>query len=573
MTTTPRLPHALRPATSPPSPFRSGLARIRFGPGLLALLILACASTAHRATRSPDKIDALVEQGRKALAEKHVAEAQRIFDEAAKQDGNTLRTRMWVIRGWIEEGRVNDALNAIDALDREGAKGPAIDYLYGMAFAYKARGYIESQVGGSAISMSLEDAVQYLDRAVKADPELARDAYVPLAEAAWNTQKLDIAGPAAEQAVARAPKDADAQFLLGRVALARFAASRNQTEKAAESEANWETARKAFTQAAELIGRPEGPSVADKLARIRVDLGHTYVWKDKLEEAQREYAEAISWGAALVNLTQVRAVLGAERFLGAMETAAASIAHHPGAEAPEIATVQWWLGWARYEQKQYEAADQAFSVAVAKWPGYTNSWFYIMLSRYHRRDYEGATAALRRHFDEDPADLVTSILGSPEANLRIVDYLVGWLAQKQRNAEAAMISEIQAAVEPTATRFWNNAGLFWRDAGEALWKSDRPGAAQEAKDAFEKSWYSYTKALEIEPENPALLNDAAVILHYYLDREREKAKAMYEKSFERATAELERTDLEPDVRDLYKTALRDSKNNLAKLARGDKRNE
>jgi hypothetical protein len=45
MTTITRLPHSLRPATSPPSPFRSGLARIRFGPGLLALLLLASAST------------------------------------------------------------------------------------------------------------------------------------------------------------------------------------------------------------------------------------------------------------------------------------------------------------------------------------------------------------------------------------------------------------------------------------------------------------------------------------------------------------------------------------------------
>jgi tetratricopeptide (TPR) repeat protein len=478
---------------------------------------------------------------------------------------------MWVIRGWMEDGRINDALNAIDGLDREGLKGASIDYLYGMAFALKARGYIALGTGGSEIGMSLDDAVMYLERAVKEDPELARDAFLPLAEAAWYGQKLDVARPAAEKAVARASADPDAHFMLGRVALSQYSAERVTAENVAAADANWETARKALAKAAELMGKPTDAARVDQLARIRVDLGHTYVWKEKFDEARREYAEAISWKPGLVDMARVHSLIGGERFRGMMEMAASSMEGHPGTHDADVAAVQWWLGWARYEQKDYAQADKAFSTAAAKWPEYVNSWFYIALSRYHQQDYEGSVAALRRHFDEDPSDLVATIGQSSETNLRIVDFLVGWLAKKDRFEEAAILSDVQAAVDPKNPRFWNNVGLFRRDAGDALRDSGRPGAAEEAVAEYEKSWAAYGKALEIEPENPAYLNDAAVILHYCLDRDLERAKAMYEKSQERAKIELARTDLTPEVRKVFEIALRDSKNNLEKLARGEKR--
>jgi Tfp pilus assembly protein PilF len=531
----------------------------------------APASASASASDRPDEVSLLIEQGRQALEKKKIAEAGQFFAEAEKKDGGTLRTKTWVIRAWMEDGRINDSLNAIDALDREGAQGPAMDYLYGMAFAAKARDYIATGTGGAAVQMSLDDAVRFLEKAIRADPALARDAYLPLAEAAWYARKLDVARPAAEKAVARAPEDYYAQFMLGRIALAQYGATRVTADKVAEADANWETARKSLARAAELLGKPESPELVDQLARVQVDLAHTYVWKEKLDDAQRAYADAIGWKPALVDLPQVRTLLGSERFLAALESAASAIQTHPLAEAPDVATVQWWLGWSRYEQKQYDKADAAFSEAVAKWPGYANSWYYIMLSRYHQRDYEGSAAALRRHFDTDPADLVASIGESPETNLRIVDFLVGWLGDKERFEEAAILSDVQTAVDPANSRYWNNSGLFWRDAGDALRKTDRPGAAAESLAAFEKSWKAYTKALELEPDNPAFLNDAAVILHYYLDREPERAKAMYERAAERAAIELERKDLAPEVRELYQTALRDSKNNLEKLARGDKR--
>jgi tetratricopeptide (TPR) repeat protein len=88
----------------------------------------------------------------------------------------------------------------------------------------------------------------------------------------------------------------------------------------------------------------------------------------------------------------------------------------------------------------------------------------------------------------------------------------------------------------------------------------------------EKAYELYSKALALEPENPAYLNDTAVMLHYYLDRELERAKEMYKQANARAKVLLERKDLKPDERELYKIAERDSRNNLAKLEKGIKTN-
>jgi len=534
-------------------------------PALRRLSALVLISLPASALPPVDSVADLIFKGREALEAGRAEEAQQLFDAAALQDKDSLRTRIWVLRGWMEQGRVNDSLDAIDALAKDGAGGPAIDYLYGMAFARKARGYRDTMVADGPVQMALEDAVQYLDRAVKADPDLARDAFLPLAEAAWLSGKLGIAREAAEAAVRRHPDLADAQLLLGRVALSQFSAVKDDESRVAEAGAHWEVARNAFLRAVEsLQGRTDATSL-DALVRARVNLGHAFVWKQQLAEAQREYATAMALKPPLVNMGEIHRAIGGERFLAAVEGAMSAIQTRAGADPADVATLTWWLGWARFDQKLYEKAEEAFLAAVAREPRFLNAWQLIARARLHLKDFEGSLAALRRHWDEDPADLVAAVAADPESNLELLDGLVAWCAAGGRSAEAAFLSELETNAAPDESRHWNNAGLFWRDAGEQLQKSDRPEDAKEAQADFEKSWRAYTKALELDPESPALLNDAAVILHYYLRRDLERARAMYTKAAERARLELLRADLKADLRELTETALRDSTDNLAKL--------
>jgi tetratricopeptide (TPR) repeat protein len=549
---------------------------LRLAPALLLPLALAtgawaCQLPVALATGASggDQVVDLIARGRELLETGRAEEAQKLFDQAAVLDKGSLRTRTWVLRSWMDQGRINDSLDAIDELAKKGTKGVEIDYLYGMAFARKARGYIETNVASGPVQMALDDAVQHLDRAVKTDPELARDAFLALAEAAWYGQKLDIARSAAEGAAKRTPKSADAQFMLGRIALSQYGAAKDDEAKKAEADAHWEAARGALARAVELLGTPSEPPRIEMLAKVHVDLGHTYVWKQKLAEAQAEYAAAMAAKPALVDMGQVRRALGGERFLASVEAAVQTLSARPGADPAESASLTWWLGWARYDQKQYEKADEAFSAAVTKVPKFINSWYYIALSRCFRQDYEGALAALKRHWGENPSDLVAAVGGDPDTSLKCIDAIVGWCAENHRPVDAAFLSELQGNASPSDSRYWNNAGLFWRDAGEAIQKAGRPEEQAEGKEDLEKSWKAYSKALEIEPDNPSLLNDAAVVLHYYLKRDLDRARGMYKKAAERARIELEKKDLKPELRELYQTALKDSTDNLAKLEKGE----
>jgi Tfp pilus assembly protein PilF len=515
----------------------------------------------------PDAIGDLIARGRDLLEAGKAEDAQKVFEEAAAKDKNSLRTRTWVLRSWMDQGRVNDALDAIDELHKGGAKGAAVDYLYGMAFARKARAYMQQNVAQGPVQMALEDAVDYLGRAVKADPELARDAFLPLAESAWYGQKLDVARSAAESAAKRTPASPDAQFILGRVALSQFSAVKDDPTKKAEADLDWDVAKSALVRATELLGQPAGGPAIETLVKVHVDLGHTYVWKQQLDDAQREYAAALTLKPAIVDMAQVQRALGGERFLAALEAAVPALSARAGVDASEVASLTWWLGWARFDRKQWAKADEAFSAAVLKSPSFLNSWNYIARARFEQKDFAGALAAVHRHWDENPSDLVAAVSGDPDSLLPLLDGLVGWCAEQQKLAEAAFLSELQANGAPADARYWNNAGLFWRDAGETLKKSERAEDKAKAAEDFEKSWKAYGKALEIAPDDPSLLNDAAVILHYYLERDLDRAAQMYRKAAERARVELEKKDLKPDQRERYETALKDSTDNLAKLER------
>ncbi len=69
-----------------------------------------------------------------------------------------------------------------------------------------------------------------------------------------------------------------------------------------------------------------------------------------------------------------------------------------------------------------------------------------------------------------------------------------------------MLAAVVAADPPSAD-VWNNYGLACREANQN-----------------EDAYQAYTKALSYDANNPRLLNDTAVILHYYLHRDYDKRR-------------------------------------------------
>lgn len=547
--------------------------------GPLSLNVSAApAPTPHRALAQ--SVDELIEQGRRELAQGKLAEAQASFARAAELDSNSPRTRVWVVRGAIAQGAFEDALVAVDELRAANAPAADADYLYGLALLGFTKASIASG-GGSAFTQSqFEDAATALERALNADAARYGDAWVALAECAWYAQDLERARRAATKAVEAQPTSPAASTMLGRVAFSQYSAATEPEPKAA----HWTAARSAFEQSVKLYGAPAEPAARAALAEAHIQLGHLHAFAQAKPQASEHYASAIGWDPSRVDFGAVRGVLGAE-LAGPclLEGEKRFLASHESSD-PLYATLSWWLGLSAFEAAQWPACESAYRRAVALWPGYANSWYYVFRACFSQQKYAEALAALRAYDESSPEGLIESLRGEKPLNLQFIEYLVGWCADGAKHAgrplnlDAAFLSEVLTRIEPEVSRYWNNLGLFVRDHGDALRWAKSPEATKEVLDGlWKRALAAYERALELEPENPNYLNDTAVMFHYYLERDYDKALSMYERAAVLADQLLARKDLASDVREVIKIAQRDSKNNtmklkrlMEKLARGEK---
>lgn len=528
-------------------------------------------SEAELRARNAAGVERLVEGGRALLEHGQPAEARALFEQAASLDGETLQTRMWVLRAWMDEGRSNDTLDAIDRLARSGHSGPGMDYLYGMAFARRAEGQLAEGVGDSSIEMNFLDANGLLERALRADGQRFRDAYPALARSAWFTQDLELARWAADQARLLYPEEPAVWQQRGRVLMSQFVLAQEASAWSPEAEELWSGAVASFRRALELYGSPTEPQAELELARTATELGDAWLWKDEASEASAAYATAISWSPDSMDYPRIYALLSSAPagFRGALEQGAELLRAHSGETDPRAGKLFWWLGYARFEAADWTGAEEAFALALERAPGAANAWFYVSLARQYRKDSEGALAALRTGWELDPAAIVAAA-GSAGGSLRAFEQLIGWCAENERNLDAALIAEMLAEAAPDEPRHWNNLGLFLRDEGERLEleasKEDAPAPDPALlADLYQRAFVAYARALELSPDDPQLLNDTALMLHYHLKRDLDRARSMYERAIELARERLAAPDLPAGDRERFETALQDANTNLEDL--------
>lgn len=537
-------------------------------PLLLSLFLvppaLACPTvTARQLDEAPQQSAAeLVASGRALFESGKAAEAELLFTRAVELEPALFEARFWQIRSWIALARVNDSLNATDELSDQGQEGPAMDYLYGMAFHAKAKGYLATGVDGGSIAMSFGDATTFLANATAADADRFSDAFFPLAEAAWHSQQLEVALAAITEATRRDPKNAEAHFLQGRILMSRYTAAKGDGTAEADVAALLDSGLAAFVETTKLLGKPKDAALISLMAKAYVQTAFCYAWKQSHVELVTAASNALGWNPGDVDFGWVQSQMTDNKeFISCLTEGGKQYAGRYGEKDQGDATLRWWLGWAHFTERQYADAEREFTAAVTKFPTYVNCWFYIALSRYHERNYDGAIASFKTHWERAPANAIESLTPNKNDNLAILDYLVGHCAKAGRNLDAAVLCELQAETAQSVDRYWNNVGLFYRDGGEALARSSKPAERDSAMDYYEKSWAGYQRAIGCDPENPAYLNDGAVLLHYYLDRDLEKAIEMYKLAETNALRLLEDESLSKEKRELFRIALRDSKNN------------
>ncbi len=529
-------------------------------PPLALLLVLAgCASGPDRSP-APGRAAELLGEGRQLLREGRPEEAQAAFERASALDGGSLESRTWILRAWLEQGRNNDALDAVDALVRGGEQGPETDYLYGMAFERRARDKVLEGTADASVRMNFEDAVSSLSKALESAPERFDDAWPALANAAWMTLDLARAREAAEVAVQRHPEGADEQLLLGRIAFSQFREAYDAGGGwSPASEAAWQRAQAAFRAAGERYDAARaGQDVA--LADARLQLAHALLWKEDAAGAREALSAAIAAAPDAIDFAAEQPLFDAATFHAALRDGLARWRARPDADPAREAVACWWLGWASWAVGENEQAERELLAALEREPAYTSAWFYVALARYAREDWPGTIEALRAAWQADPAAVVAEVQADLEQNLARLSFVVGWCAREERPADAATVARIVAEAAPQAPGSWNDLGLFLRDQGEKL------GGGAQATALYEESLAAYERALELAPDDPQILNDTGVILHYYLERDLERALALYARAQELARVQLEGGAVDPELRPVIETALRDATDNHRRLA-------
>jgi hypothetical protein len=511
--------------------------------------------------------DALIKSGREKLAAGEAEAALADFVRAAELDGNTPKSRVWVARGWIAVGRVEDALGAADELQRAGAPKADVDYLNGLGLLGMAK--ISAASGGDAYTQSqFEDAYSALQRALAADAARYSDAWLAAAEAGWYAQDLPGARKAAEKAVAAEPSRAEAHSMLGEIAFSQYVGAPE-----AEKDGHWKAALAAFEKAVALLGNPEAPARRAALAKAHGRIGDLHGWKQDAKAASASYASAIAWDPSVVDLGRVKQVLG-EAFGPCLEDGTKRFVARYGEKDARLATVSWWSGLAAFEAGKFPESEAAFRRAVALWPAYANSWYYVFRAAASQQEYAKAIEALRTYHKVEPDGLVASLSGDPTMNVSVISGVIAWCADGEKhqgevlNEDAAFLCEVLTRLEPRNARHWNNLGLFVRDQGDALKRAKRKEADPEVlQGLWKRAYEAYARSLELAPDDPNYLNDTAVMLHYYLRTDLDRAQEMYAKSAKRAEEELARKDLSAEDRAVIGIAKRDSNDNLRRLAK------
>lgn len=138
---------------------------------------------------------------------------------------------------------------------------------------------------------------------------------------------------------------------------------------------------------------------------------------------------------------------------------------------------------------------------------------------------------------------------------RKVGLMIRGLADIQFKAKklepARDLYRVAAEVLDDSADDWNNCAFLYRETGR-----------------FEESFEAYQRALVLEEDNPSILNDTALILHYHLHHDLDLARELYGRAIEAAKGVLEDPAADSFARAAATQAAKDANRNLKNLDAG-----
>ncbi len=455
------------------------------------------------------------------------------------------------------------AIAALEAADAENCKnGEVLTALGTFKLRNTEVGIANGSLRGLEINDSFNDAAYFLEMA-SGFPGAAPATYENWSEALLNGGDRKNALKAIEAGVEAFGESASVYAQRARI----LVATAQNTTKDSTKKKSFATAIHDFEMASKLDKK--NAWYCTKVGETIILAEYAKADKAKMGKAKKEAAK--HWSNALkreqgsVDLSAMCTWLGSE---------AVPLLKKIDKSKGKDATMAWYMGFAEYSNSPRNWAEVRthFEKALELQESMSNSYFFLAQGAFDegvRIQSEGDEARSRvayRYAAKSWAKYLATNGPSHAASVRAtadggasaiaqLKWLAGIAINNGDGDSAIGINKWITTCKPDDVEAWNNLGVMYRDFGQA-----------------EKSLPAYKRAAELSPEDPQVLNDWAVIYHYYLKTEDKKAKDLYQQSIDLANTILKQPGLSDEARQRMRIALRDATNNLAKLKKGNRVN-
>ncbi|MHC5210840.1 MAG: tetratricopeptide repeat protein [Planctomycetota bacterium] len=225
-------------------------------------------------------------------------------------------------------------------------------------------------------------------------------------------------------------------------------------------------------------------------------------------------------------------------------------------QLPEDRFEPWvQLAWLYEADEQPTKAVRAAAEILERVEGADLTTLYHLATRYAAESqWEPAGEALWQMARRRPDELTQRLRAEEDTTdvARRLNWAAGALVAAGNGVEARDALAPVVAADPQDGDLWNNFGFLCRETRE-----------------YEQAYEAYEKALSFQPDNPRLMNDTGLILHYYLHRDYDRAADLYARAVEKADEALQADELTDEQRAELELARTDAVGNLQKLAAGD----
>lgn len=516
-----------------------------------AMAIALCLGGGPALANSPQDLQKILSDGERLIAKNLPQEALQLFTKALEEVGENaelLRAAGKAAFLGNDFGTSTQHLFAAQALMPEDYE---VNLFLGKALKFQGQEMTADTMTQKDGFMMMEDSLKFTRKAVELNQESAEPC-MDLAYTLYTLYDFVGADEAAAKALERDPASTETLLLRGDLAYNSYTQALGAGAPAEESDAILTNAITFYTDAAK---RDEMQT------RSHMGMGSLYEWAQKWNEAAQAYHQALLRDPELIQAyARLLIVFRKDNVEGKLssnldEIIALMEKQFPD-DAARRATPYYYQAIAYMQEGDYVKCKETLDKSLTLNPQFEAAVdYYRFRAAYESGDRNAA------------ADKLISML---RVNLNSLVYFM------QNDSE--FTSKVYMAVRFIAFDLGNagrtedardlNACLLTLVTNDASLYNDYALGCRETR-SYEEAYNAYVQAIALDSENPIYLNDAALILQYYLRRDLDEAERLYTLSLEKAQYRLDNeADFSQVQLDDARLALRDAGNNLNLLQQG-----